>query len=297
MGNYKILETTEQNGSTFCPAGSWDESFFRIISDARISSIKLTNSFGWRGTDIDFVKRLPELTSLQVYTHDIVDISAAAMLSELHTLGLRCKPKSRLDFSKLRKLEVADLIWNKHLDGVLSCQKIKHINFSRWPYQDITPLSSMVELEELLLSSTKLTSLDGIERLRRIYWAQLFACPQLQSISALDSTMPIERLDFDSCKRLRDISAVSGLEKLRWFFIDSCSEIESLSPVVGCKNLEYVSFLGNTKIVDGDMEPLTKLPKLQKLRFAGRRNYNLNRTDILPKNTNLAWPSRPSPGE
>ena len=75
-----------------------------------------------------------------------------------------------------------------------------------------------------------------------------------------------------------DVANLVGLVVLGF---SDCGDIPSLAPIEGLRSLDRVYAWGTTKILDGDLSPLTRLPKLRDLRMRNRHGYRPTVAEVM----------------
>ena len=83
------------------------------------------------------------------------------------------------------------------------------------------------------------------------------------------------------------IDAIGALENLRFLGVSDCGRIDSLGPLANLTELEVLYAWGSTRVLDGDLTPLLKLPKLREIRMRDRHEYKPRIRDI-PSSTLFA---------
>lgn len=71
------------------------------------------------------------------------------------------------------------------------------------------------------------------------------------------------------------------LRELRLLGFSDCGEIESVAPLGALEQLEELYAWGSTWIVDGDLSPLARLPRLKEIRMRDRRGYKPRGADLV----------------
>ncbi len=274
MGDYFFQESEDGYGRVFVPKGPWRPEYNELIARQKVKVVRLSDSMGWKGPDVDFLAELHFLEGVEIYSWDVRDASVIGLMNQLRLVGLQCDLRKQIDFSALRRLEVVKATWKKQLSGVLQCRELKHLNLTNWPQEDLEALEGMRKLAVLQLTSRKLTSLDGISKLAALERLDLHACPKLTSLAASRSCARIHHLEISSCRGVSNLSAVGTLQALRVLALDDCGDIDSLTPIQSCRDLETLSFLGTTRVLDGDLALISDFPRLRKLRFAPRRHIS-----------------------
>lgn len=281
MADYIFAASEDGFGRVLIPRGQWDPSLAELIRDEKVEALRLTESMGWRGTEVDFLRGLRTLKSVEIYSQKVRDLSALATLGDLRVVGLQCQPRVDVDLAPLTRLEVVKANWMPGLRPVLQRATLRRLNVTSWPDSDFRALTHLEALERLQVTSRTLSSLEGIEELPSLEWVDLHDCPKLTDLAALASCPQLKRVELTSCKGVLDISSMSSLAGLRELFLDDDRDIATLTPLRQCRSLVTLSFLGTTRIVDGDLSFIEDLPELQTLRFAPRRHYNRSREELV----------------
>ncbi len=99
----------------------------------------------------------------------------------------------------------------------------------------------------------------------------------MQGISNLKA---LEVLEIELCKGIQNVSDIFELENLERLLLINCGEIESIKGIEKLTELREFFFYESTNILDGDLEPLTKLKKLSKMSFQNRRHYTRKREEF-----------------
>lgn len=129
--------------------------------------------------------------------------------------------------------------------------------------------------------ASKLKSLDGIQGLTSVENIALNGYKKLESIGSLSKCHTLKILTFENCKIPDDLEALSALQNLEKVTLDDCKEVKSLEFIKNLPHLKYLSFDGNTKITDGNLEFLKELNnKGVEIYFNDRKHYNLKFKEI-----------------
>lgn len=154
-------------------------------------------------------------------------------------------------------------------------------------------LNNLVELD---LSSSNISSLEGIEQLENLVSLNLRS-NQLQDISQLAALEKLEKVDLRDNK-VTDISPLAGLDRLEYLNLYGNSTLQSIEPLASLSNLEkliigYVpvgsqvdnlstlSTLKYLNLRDCGVEDLTFLSELSNLEYLNLHS-NTNIQDINP---------------
>ncbi len=211
---YFIDEAENGLGNCLVLKSSWTDEFWDIIQKENISILRISESAGWRGNNIDFLNSIDErvkLRGIELYAWDIKDITPIWSLPDIEYLGLQCSFTKAFNFSLLESLRFFKAYWRPKAKTVLECKKLQLLNIVNYPFSDFSDLNQMVHLERLQISSRKLVSLSGIENLKSLKVLDLFDCRSLEDISDLRKCEALRAVEIDSCKNIEDRSVLYEL--------------------------------------------------------------------------------------
>ena len=83
----------------------------------------------------------------------------------------------------------------------------------------------------------------------------------------------LQVLQLQSCKKVTDIKPVGSCAALQFFDLSEGGEIPSVGPLTDLVALERLYLYESTKVTDGDLSPIARLPKLKDFRMRNRRAY------------------------
>ena len=194
---YFIDEVENGMGRCLVLTAPWSDSFTSIIDKENISVLRLSQSAGWSGNDISFISNLTCLSGVEIYSWGIKDITPLESISNLEYLGLQCDFTKAPDFSKLKKLKVFKALWRPEAKTIFSCDGFNLLNIVNYPSGNLTELNEMSLLRRLQLTSKKIRTLSGIEKLSSLSTLDLAGCPKLEDLSGIDKCQQIEIVEID----------------------------------------------------------------------------------------------------
>lgn len=192
-----------------------------------------------------------KVESINIFSNENFEPSKLIDLKLLKSLKIEFVYKTRFHFPKKLKIEELEIEWNKTLD-IQNLQSLKNLTLRRYK-QNSFLISVTPKLKHLEIIKGSLTSLDGIEKLKKLKSLTICYLPKLEDFSQITKLEELEYLEFMNCKRLKNIDFTSKLKKLKWIRIGNCHEIESLIPLSKLVKLKGVSIWGNTKIIDNEI--------------------------------------------
>jgi len=181
---------------------TWSNEIATYMLDNNIHALRLSDSAGFRGGDISFIKSLGFLKSLELYCWDAKQVKEISNLSQLEVVGLQFKSTQKIDFSSFNNLRVAKVTWAKGLSSLLQCKTIEELNIQNYPLSDLRDISHMSELRKLFLTSRKLESLQGIEQLSCLEELDLYNCQKLTSIESSKECPRLVKVEIEACNKI-----------------------------------------------------------------------------------------------
>lgn len=256
----------------------WNDNLEALATRERVAELVLaTMQYGWAGSNVEFLARLPWLKVLELDHLTIDDILPVGDLHELAILRLNT-PRAKMvpDFSALQRLRMLVIAyWMPRTETAFNCRTLERLLVYKYPYEDITPLSRLTKLDSLLFVNTyRLKSIRGIHALQKMEYLGFFLCPKLTDITEIAEVKSIKELAFDTCKKARPFDVVGSLKGLRSLFFNNCGPVESIAALRNTPDLEEFLFWESTDVLDGDLSPMAALPRLRCHAFKNRKHYS-----------------------
>jgi Leucine-rich repeat (LRR) protein len=168
-----------------------------------LAGVRLSFSFGFRQTDIEFLRELPPMKAIEIYTFSPDSLQALnSHRDSLEAIGLQLTAAPDIDFAPFAGLRVAKLDWHDGMQGVLGIKNLEYLNVMNYPFQDLSNIVGLENLRRLSLTSKRLTSLSGIEHLHQLESLDLYACPRLESLRGTEGLHQLKNIEIDHCKRI-----------------------------------------------------------------------------------------------
>lgn len=270
--------TTGSEGLRAVIHRSWCNELLECLLRQPIREIELNQAKGWQGSDLDFLRAFPDLRVVEVVDLNIDNVEGIHALRDLTSLVLLTYSRTPLRFEAFPVLRDCDFDWGRRrVTGLGECSHLRHLSVVRMPSEDLKGLSRLTGLKSLWIGSSPIRSLDGVSTLLALTELHLRGLRKLEALDGVECLSMLEYLELDTCRRVESIECVRNLGHLRSLYVNNCGPIESLSPIANLLELEEVLFFESTNVVDGDLAPLTRLPRLRNLSFQNRRHYSHRR--------------------
>lgn len=211
-----------------------------------------------------FFKRLHISTVHDQDWHFLNNFKQLTHLS-INTIG-----KNVIDFSGMRQLNTLTIPWRPNIQGLATLTNLERLCLVSFKEKSLIFLSCLPQLSSLMLKTSSIQTLQGIENCKKLEYLELGNCRYLQSIRSINGFQFLNRIEIDACSKIDDYEYLDDLPQLNCLIMMNCKSIKSIKFLNNFKSLRYVALTGNTSIVDGDLEPLAGIPEAF---VAPRRHY------------------------
>jgi Leucine-rich repeat (LRR) protein len=236
--------------------------------------------------DIKPLGSLMSLENLTIATVKPIDLGTISLLTHLKKLYLTTTLINNFE-AVCHLINLSHLIINNEsvartdgnnfvLEPLKQLTKLTFLDIQEH-FNDIKPLSSLMNLEYLKLDTSKVIDLDPVSSLSRLTHFQ-FSVPEINNFEAVSYLLNLKHLDMhieDTQEDvIRNLEPLRPLNKLESFILID-DEIGDLDPISNHTNLHHLE-LDCLKI--SDINPLINLTKLICLKISS----GINITDISP---------------
>ena len=240
--------------------------------------------------NIDFITMCPTLKYLKIIpansAKDSFDYSPLYKMPQIKSLqcstvyGLKDQFSTCVDCSKINGLEDIH-ISNCGYINYNAVETLKGLGLSNYKEIDISEAFCSPILDTLSIFHSKIITLEGLQKSKKMQCLYLYYNRSLQDISALRKVKnTLKALRIENCPKIADFSVLNELENLELLEISGSNEIPSLDFIKKMKNLK--TFIFNVNVKDGDLSPTLNLSYVYSEK--NRKHYNIK--DInLPKGT------------
>jgi len=268
-----VLEDTPE-GRSVVVTGPWSEDAGRALVRGEADGLVLNYARGFSGS-LDFLDDAWRLRRLSVLDRSTVDLDPIGRLATLEKLSVQAAPDAVLDLAPLLRLRSVSGAWaliGRTLSAVDELERV-----STWMFGDVDlhAFRDDVALKTLTIKDAPyLESLAGLGNLPDLAILKIIGARRLHEIDDIgELSASLHELEFEECPRIGEIDVVASLVSLRFLGISESGDIASLAPIESLSQLETFYAWGTTRILDGDLSPLERLPRLKEIRMRNRRGY------------------------
>jgi len=229
-----------------------------------------------KNQDISFITQLPGLQKLGIAYKNFNSQPVLKCL-DIDELNIWGSFSGFVDFSAFSKLEVLSINYNNPgAPTVLKCTNLKQLFLVGYNEDDMEGFEDLSGLEKLTLSSPKISSLHGVEKLTSLKKLKITNARKLEDISSIENLLNLEELEINGCRKIVDFVNITYLKNIKVLLLNNVGVIESIGFIINLKNLEKLYLAENTKINDGDLSSIEALYKneLKEVFFNNRRHYS-----------------------
>lgn len=248
-----------------------------------ITGLIINMSLGYTKLDVDFLSDFNFIEYLNIVHQPLGDTKAINSLHGLKSLVLYAYFFTEIDFNNFPNLQECSILhWTPNAKNLFNCTKLKILHINSYKKDDLSELNGLKLLEKLRIDNSQLTSLNGLQKLTKLKELNLGLLTKLTSIDNIKDTPSLEKLNIQSCKKI-PYDTLWGIKSLRWLNLSDVGNIPTIKGIERLNKLEEVYLVGDTKILDGDLSPLLKLPSLKKVGVAHLSHYKPTSLEIEAK--------------
>lgn len=245
----------------------------RRIAEAGVRELVVEAGIGSEGS-LDFLVEVPFIERLTVPSVSIRNDGGVRSLKQLRELELQNYGVSEIDFASFPHLEKLTTVWRPGAESALDCARLRSISIRGFPGPDLTSFHRLVQLRLLDLVEGGLESTVGIEQLLQLEWLRFGALRKLRSLKGVDALSQLRELRIVRCRRISSLAELSSLQALKLLFLEDLGTVGSAKALAGLSELQQLGIIGDTNIEDGDLEPVSQLPRLEQVSMRNRRHYS-----------------------
>lgn len=281
-GDYVFEEVPD--GRSLVITGTWSDAAAQALARGEADGLVLNYARGFSGVDLNFLDARLGIRRLDLLDRGISDLGPVARLADsLEDLSVQAAQDAELDLAALPQLRAVAGEWSliratlggvDHLDSVITW---------RFDEVDLHVFRDHVGLERLTIKEAPcIESLAGIGGLPELAVLSIGLARKLTDVGDVGGlASSLREFKLEACPAITALDDVEELRELRLLGFSECGEIESLAPLSALERLEVLLAWGSTRILDCDLSPLARLPRLREVRMRDRRTYKPRVADLV----------------
>lgn len=158
-------------------------------------------------------------------------------------------PPPASKFPKLRKL-IFEPSTAEALQWLSDCTHVVDVTLYHFPKRNIDDISRLASLRRVCFVHGKLTTLDGVENLRRLEILHVVACNQLTDVGAMLRSRSIKHVMFEKFKKIKNWDFLAQKESFETIWLEVAQSIAFI------KDMPSLSYFFCRTVLNRDRSPL-----------------------------------------
>lgn len=258
--------------------GPWHTGMVDVLEKHDVAGLSFSHRDGFRCDDYTFLKDLPFITLFHM-PHPEADVDVAPIpvpdLTGLKRLVAQFKVGHPVNIDQLPQLRSCTMQWQPKLHSVFDAKALQRLQITGLNWQKTDRLADLQSLRNLEIAHSGIRSFAPIAELRNLDRLSLSVCHRLESLDGIENLQNLRCLQLAEVSKVTSLECLASLKTLEVLTIADGRNIDSIAPLEGLTNLKALWIAGSkAKIIDGDLAPLTRLPKLAMLTLGNKRHYS-----------------------
>jgi hypothetical protein len=281
-GDAGFLVEDSSEGRTLVLTSGWTAAAGAVLARGDVDGLTVNYARGFSGSSLEFLEAWG-LRRLDVLDRGIGDLSPIARLGgSLEELSVQAAPRAGLDLRVLPRLRSVAGEWGLLRDTLGAVDALESVTTWRFDEVDLHAFRDHIGLQQLTIKEAPyLESLSGLANLDDLDKLVVKLARGLQDTGDAAGLVALREFELEDCPAINGLDDVEALVNLRFLGFSDCGEIASLAPLGALQALEELYAWGSTRIMDDDLTPVTRLPRLRDLRMRDRRSYKPRLADLV----------------
>jgi hypothetical protein len=260
------------------PKGAWGSRQRSYCLEHGIHELHFNYAKGYKSDGCyAFLSDVDMLEGLKFIDPQLTDLSFVEQLQDLRALHVSVfgKLKRGADLRCLPRLErFTTMDWIPGMESLFECTGLKRLGLSKFRGTlTSAALARLTGLEELWLAGVPLAELVAFSRLKQLEALTISGDKALASISGLEGAFKLKSLTLEYCPNFHSLAPLASLSNLEKLWLYDCGDIDSLTYLEHCTRLTEITIIGNTRIVDGALGVIERLPALATVCIVPHEHY------------------------
>ena len=267
-----------EHGTDLVVTGDWSPATAKALSRGKADGLVLNYARGYRERNLEFLQDWP-LRRIRILARTITDLAPVyRMAATLESISVITAPRAPLDLARLPKLTQLGAEWEQVESSIEAGGGLRDLYLGSYNPRDLTPLAQSTQLRSISMKDRPyIESLAGIDAFPLLEKLGIYLARGLSDLSDLASASAprhLRELQLESDRGITRLDEIGMATNLEFLNISDLRDIESLAPLGNLKLLDTLYAYETTRVADGDLTPLMKLPSLKDLRMMNRRSYS-----------------------
>jgi internalin A len=192
----------------------------------KLGQIQIRGVFGNESSVVTDFKEIEKLSHCLetvsfagVLDSTIINFDSIYSLKKLKNIYIQCKQKFTLDVSQFNLKHLGIEYW-KGIRNIGKIQSLESMVKTHYPYENITEFLNLNKLKILHIYSSKIETLEGIDRLNYLEELSLARNNKLEYIYEIKKIKLLNKLIIEKCKNLKDYNFVYEMENIKSLYVN-----------------------------------------------------------------------------
>ena len=250
--------------------------YVEFINQNNVRGVGINLAWGYNEKDLIFLEKCQNVEMVTIVDTGI-DISAIKYLSNLKFLSTNSNPISSIDLSEFSCLEELRIDHHKNFKNLDKLSSLKRLHISKFNADDLTGLEGLINLEELVVTGGKLTSLKGLDNFTKLVSFKGIRLNKLTQLGLSKNITSLIDFRLNKCKKISNYESIVVMKNIETLYLVDCGVIKDLNFVSELKRLKEIRF-PFTDIEDGNVELLQNIDRFY---FTNKKHFSHSYEDLI----------------
>jgi Leucine-rich repeat (LRR) protein len=199
----------------------------QFVIENKLEQIRYGSDEKINNTIIDFKEiemlapYLKVISFCDLHGMEIINFESIYSLNKLEKIYINPMQNFTFDVSQFNKLKHLGIEYWKGIKNMGKIKTLESIVIIKYPYKNIVEFSSLNNLKTLHIYSSKIKTLEGIEKLKSLEELSLSRNNQLENINIIKDIKSLNKFSIEKCNKLIDYNFVYELENIKSLYVDN----------------------------------------------------------------------------
>jgi internalin A len=174
-------------------------------------------------TDFKEIERLSHFLRIISFAgtidNTIINFDSIYSLKNLEKIYILSKQKYTIDVSQFNLKHIGIEYW-KGIKNIGKIQSLESMVITHYPYENIEEFFDLNKLKILHIYSSKIKTLEGIEKLKCLEELSLAMDNNLEYIYEVQNIKSLNKLSIEKCKKLKNYDFVYKMENIKRLYVN-----------------------------------------------------------------------------
>jgi hypothetical protein len=150
----------------------------------------------------------------------IMNFERIYSLKKLEKIYINPKQNFIIDVSQFTNLKHLGIEYWKGIKNIGKLKNLESIVIIKYPYENLSEFLELEKLNILHIYSSKVKTLEGIEKLKNLKKISLARNNGLENINGIQYLKILEELEIEKCKNIKNYEIIQEIKTLKNLYVD-----------------------------------------------------------------------------